>query len=78
MVRIEKTKNRVKFDLEITIKTIDSKHVKVISVIETADSKRKKMESLVQRIGFKYREFQQILRNKNGCETSGVFLIVEK
>ena len=40
--RIEKTKNRVKSDLEITIKAIDSKHVEILSAIESADSKRKK------------------------------------
>ena len=57
--RIEKTKNRVKSDLEITIKAIDSKHVKFFSAIESADSKRKKMEFAVQHIGLKNRKFQQ-------------------
>ena len=54
--RIEKTKNRVKFDLEATIKAIDSKYVEILSVIESADSKRKKMELAVQHIGLKNRE----------------------
>ena len=39
--RIGKTKNRMKSDLETTIKIIDSKQVKKIA-IESADSKRKK------------------------------------
>ena len=66
--RIEKTKNRVKSDLEATIKTIDSKHVEVFSAIESADSKRKKMEfitkkvgSAVQHVKLKTRKFQQAL-----------------
>ena len=42
--RIEKTKNRVKSDLEATIKATDSKHVEVLSAIEPADSKWKEME----------------------------------
>ena len=57
--RIEKTKNRVKSDLEATIKAIDSKHVEVFSAIESADSKRKKMEFAAQHIGVKNRELQQ-------------------
>ena len=57
--RIEKTKNRVKSDLEVTIKAIDSKHVEMFSAIESADSKRKKMEFAAQHIGAKNREFQQ-------------------
>ena len=60
MQRIEKTKNRVKFDLEIIIKAIDFKHMEIFSVIESADSKRKKIKFAVQRIGLKNREFQQI------------------
>ena len=59
MKRIEKTKNRVKFNLEVTIKATDSKHVEIFSAIESADSKRKKMELAVQHIGAKNREFQQ-------------------
>ena len=66
--RIEKTKNRVKSDLEVTIKTTDSKPVEKNSAIESADSKRKKMEfvakkveSVAQYIGLKNREFQQAL-----------------
>ena len=64
--RIEKTKNRVKSDLEATIKATNFKHMEVFSAIESADSKRKKMESVVkkigsaaQRVGLKNREFQQ-------------------
>ena len=57
--RIQKTKNRVKSDLEATIKAIDSKHVEIFSAIESADSKRKKMELAVQHIGVKNRELQQ-------------------
>ena len=66
--RIEKTKNRVKSDLEVTIKTIDFKHMEIFSAIESADSKRKKKEfvakkvgSAVQHVGLKNREFQQAL-----------------
>ena len=51
--RIEKTKNRVKSNLEATIKATDSKHVEILSAIESADSKRKKMELAAQHIGFK-------------------------
>ena len=58
--RIEKTKNRVKSDLEVTIKAIDSKHMEIFSAIDSADSKRKKMEFAVQRIGLKNQEFQQV------------------
>ena len=61
MLRIEKTKNRVKSDLEVTIKAIDSKHMEIFSAIESADSKRKKMELGVQHIGVKNRELQQAL-----------------
>ena len=57
--RIEKTKNRVKSDLEATIKAIDSKHIEVFSAIESADSKRKKMELAAQYIGLKNQEFQK-------------------
>ena len=58
--RIEKTKNRVKSDLETVIKTIDSKHVEIFPAIESADSIRKKKESVAQHIGLKHREFRQI------------------
>ena len=40
--RIEKTKNRVKSDLEATIKAIDSKHAEVVTAIDLADSKKKR------------------------------------
>ena len=66
--RIEKTKNHVKSDLEVTIKAINSKHIKKKSAIESADSKRKEMEfvakkigSAVQRVGVKNQELQQAL-----------------
>ena len=56
----------MKSDLEITIKTTDSKYMEIFSAIESADSKRKKMEfvakkigSVVQRVKLKNREFQQ-------------------
>ena len=42
--RIEETKNRVKSDLEATIKATDSKHAEVVTAIDLADSKRKEME----------------------------------
>ena len=59
ILRIKKTKNRVKSDLEATIKATDSKHMEVFSAIESVDSKRKKMEFAVQHIGVKNRELQQ-------------------
>ena len=66
--RIEKTKNRVKSELEVTIKATDSKHIEIFSAIESADSKRKKLEfiakkvgSAAQHVGLKTREFQQTL-----------------
>ena len=40
--RIEKTKNRVKFDLEATIKIIDFKYMDIFSATESADSKTEK------------------------------------
>ena len=45
MKRIEKIKFRVKSELEVTIKTIDSKHGEIFSVM------KKKMESVVRQIG---------------------------
>ena len=60
MKRIKKAKNRVKSVLEVPIKAIYSKYIKIVFAIETADCKRKKIESVVQYIGFKHREFQQI------------------
>ena len=59
VLRIEKTKNRVKSDLEVTIKATDSKYMEIFSAIESADSKRKKMELAAQHIGVKNGEFQQ-------------------
>ena len=49
--RIEKTKNRVKSDLEVTIKATDSKHMEIFSAIESADSKRKETKSVAKKIG---------------------------
>ena len=43
MKRIEKTKNRVKSNLEVTINAIDSKHIKIESVLNAAEFKRKKL-----------------------------------
>ena len=59
VLRIEKTKNHVKSDLEATIKATDSKHMEIFSAIESTDSKRKKMELAAQHIGVKNRKFQQ-------------------
>ena len=56
--RIEKTKNRVKFDLETAIKIIDSKHVEILFAIESAHSEQKKMESAAQYIGSKHQKFR--------------------
>ena len=42
--RIEETKNRVKSDLEATIKATDSKHAEIVTAIDLADSKKKEME----------------------------------
>ena len=60
MKRIEKTKNRMKSDLEIVIKIIDFKHSEFFFANESADSKRKKMEFVAQHIGLKHREFRQV------------------
>ena len=49
----------MKFNLEAAIKTIDSKHVKMLFAIESVDSKRKKMESVAQHIGLKHKKFRQ-------------------
>ena len=59
VLRIEKTKNRVKSDLEATIKATDSKHMEIFSAIESANSKRKKMELAAQHIGVKNRELRK-------------------
>ena len=72
--RIEKTKNRMKSDLEVTIKAIDSKHMEKNSAIESADSKRKKMEFAVQRIGLKNREFQQTFAKQKRLREIWFFL----
>ena len=46
MKRIEKIKNRVKSELEVTIKISDSKKVEIVSVM-------KKMESVIKNIDIK-------------------------
>ena len=71
--RIEKTKNRVKSDLEVTIKATDSKHMEIFSAIESADSKRKKMELAAQYIGLKNREFQQAVAKQKRLREILVF-----
>ena len=57
MKRIQKIKNRVKSKLKIIIKTVDSKHVEIVSAM-------KKMESVVKYIGLKQQKFQQILAKR--------------
>ena len=78
VLRIEKTKNRVKSDLEVTIKAIDSKHMEIFSAIESADFKRKEMEFAVQRIGLKNREFQQALAKQKRLREIWFFFIIGK
>ena len=78
MKRIEKTKNRVKSDLETTIKATDSKHMEVFSAIESADSKRKKMELAAQHIGLKTGNSSKLLQNKSACGKFGFPLIIGK
>ena len=51
---MEKTKIRIKSELEITIKVSDSKNVKIVSDM-------KKVESVIQNINIKQQKFQQIL-----------------
>ena len=57
VLRIEKTKNRVKSDLEATIKAIDSKHEEIVTAIDLADSKRKEMEF---DIGLKHQNLKRV------------------
>ena len=78
MKRIEKTKNRVKSDLKVTIKAIDSKHVEVFSAIESVDSKRKKMEFSVQHIGAKNKKFQQTVAKQKRLRDFFFFLTTGK
>ena len=54
MKRIEKTKIRVKSELEVTIKISDSKNVEIVSII-------KEVRSVVKNINIKQLELQQIL-----------------
>ena len=58
VLRIEKTKNRVKSDLEATIKATDSKHEEVVTAIDLADSKKKEMEF---DIGLKHQNLKRAL-----------------
>ena len=74
MLRIEKTKNRVKSDLEATIKATDSKHMEIFSAIESANSKRKEMEFAAQHIGVKNREFQQAIAKQKRLREIWPFL----
>ena len=46
MKGIEKIKNRVKFELEVTVKTINSKDVEIVSVME-------EIKLVVKNIGIK-------------------------
>ena len=78
VLRIEKAKNRIKSDLEATIKAIDSKHMEILSAIESADSKRKKMEFAAQHIRVKNREFQQAIAKQKRLRKFGLFLIIGK
>ena len=75
MKRIEKAKNRVKSDLEVTIKATDSKHAEFVTAIDLADSKKKEMEF---DIGLKHQNLKRFLRSKNACEIFGFLLTVGK
>ena len=55
---IQETKNRVKSDLEATIKATDSKHAEVVTAIDLADSKKKEMEL---DIGLKHQDLKRAL-----------------
>ena len=85
MKRIEKTKNRLKYDLEVTIKTIDSKHMEVFSTIESADSKRKKIKFITKKVGsvaqhvkLRNREFQQAFAKQKRLREIWFFLNIGK
>ena len=58
MKRIEETKNRVKSDLEVTIKATDSKHAETVTAIDLTDSKKKEMEF---DIGLKHQDLKRVL-----------------
>ena len=71
MKRIEKVKIRVKSELEVTIKTFDSKNVENVSVM-------KEVESVVKNINIKQQELQQILTKQKRLFEIWFFLIAEK
>ena len=58
MKSLEKTKIRIKFELETTINASDSKNIKIVFVM-------KKVESVVQNIDIKQQKFQQVLAKQN-------------
>ena len=68
--RIEEIKNRVKSDLEVIIKTIDSKHAEIVTAIDLADSKRKKMEF---DIGLKHQNLKRALAKQKRLRNIWVF-----
>ena len=71
MKRIEKVKNRLKSELEVTIKVSDSKNVEIVSVM-------KEMESAVRNINIKQQKFQQVLFKQKRLFEIWFFLTVEK
>ena len=70
MKRIEKTKNRVKSDLEVTIKAIDSKHMEMVTAIDLADSKKKEMEF---DIGLKHQKLKRVFAKQKRLRNIWVF-----
>ena len=68
--RIEKIKNRVKSDLEVTIKAIDSKHAEIVTAIDLADSKKKKMEF---DIGLKHQNLKRVFAKQKRLRNIWVF-----
>ena len=70
MKRIGKTKNRVKSDLEVTIKTTDSKHAEIVTAIDLADSKKKKMEF---DIGLKHQNLKRVFAKQKRLRNIWVF-----
>ena len=70
MKRIEETKNRVKSNLEVTIRAIDSKPVEVVTAIDLADSKKKEMEF---DIGLKHQNLKRALAKQKRLRNIWVF-----
>ena len=68
--RIEEIKNRMKSDLEVTIKTIDSKHAEIVTAIDLADSKKKKMEF---DIGLKHQNLKRVFAKQKRLRNIWVF-----